>query len=127
MTNKTSILYIEDEVIIRILVKRLLVDYDIVVCQNADQALEELSKKTFDLVLIDINLGRGINGMELCKLIRAMSGYEQTPIGAVTAQWINTKDELLREGFTHYLAKPFDRDQILEFVARMRTGGNDLP
>lgn len=127
MSNKTSILYIEDEVIIRILVKRLLVDYDIVVCQSADHALEELTRKRFDLILIDINLGRGINGMELCKLIRSMSGYDHTPIGAVTAQWINTKDELLQEGFTHYLAKPFDRDQILEFVARMSRGGNDLP
>ncbi len=127
MNSKTSILYIEDEVIIRILVKRLLVNYDIVVCQSADNALEELAKKTFDLILIDINLGRGINGMELCKLIRAMPGYERTPIGAVTAQWINTKDELLREGFTHYLAKPFDRDQILEFVSQMRASGNDLP
>ncbi len=127
MINNTSILYIEDEVIIRILVKRLLVDYDIVVSQNADQALEELSRKTFDLILIDINLGRGINGMELCKLIRTRPGYAKTPIGAVTAQWINTKDELLREGFTHYLAKPFDRDQILEFVAKMKAEGNDLP
>jgi len=126
MMNKTSILYIEDEVIIRILVKRLLADYDLVVSQNADQALEELSRKTFDLILIDIHLGRGINGTELCKLLRAMPAYETTPIGAVTAQWINTKDEFLREGFSHYLAKPFDRDQILEFVAKMQVGGNDL-
>jgi CheY-like chemotaxis protein len=82
-------------------------------------AMESLTNDHFDIVLIDINLGLGINGIELCRSIRATPGYETTPLGAVTAQWINTREELFQEGFTHYLPKPFDRDQIIEFVEKM--------
>jgi CheY-like chemotaxis protein len=114
-----KILYVEDEIIIRVLVKRLLSEYDITVCHTGDMAMEALTKEQFDIVLIDINLGLGINGLELCKVIRTTPGYETIPIGAVTAQWINTKEELFLEGFTHYLAKPFDRDQIVQFVDEM--------
>jgi len=114
-----KILYVEDEIIIRVLVKRLLADYDITVCHTAAMAMESLTNDHFDIVLIDINLGLGINGIELCRSIRATPGYETTPLGAVTAQWINTREELFQEGFTHYLPKPFDRDQIIEFVEKM--------
>lgn len=114
-----KILYVEDEIIIRVLVKRLLSDFDVTVCQTADMAMSALAKQTFDIAMIDINLGLGINGVELCKSIRATAGYEHIPIAAVTAQWISTKDELLEEGFTHYLPKPFDREQLIEFVQGM--------
>jgi CheY-like chemotaxis protein len=114
-----KILYVEDEIIIRVLVKRLLSDYDITVCHTADMAMDALTQNRFDIVLIDINLGLGINGIELCRSIRATPGYESTPLGAVTAQWINTREELFLEGFTHYLPKPFDREQIIDFVEQM--------
>lgn len=113
------ILYVEDEIIIRVLVKRLLADYDLTVCHTAEMALDALRSQPYDIILIDINLGLGINGVELCRSIRSIPEYKETPMGAVTAQWINTKEELFQEGFTHYLPKPFDRDQIVEFVEEM--------
>ncbi len=119
MNTIKSILCVEDEIIIRVLVKRLLSDYDVVICHSGEMALIELTKRRFDAILIDINLGSGINGIDLCKSIRSMKEYERTPIGAVTAQWISTKDELFREGFSHYLPKPFDREQIIAFVEKM--------
>lgn len=114
-----KILYVEDEIIIRVLVKRLLADYDVTICHTADMAMDALKSEPHDIILIDINLGLGINGIELCREIRKTPGYERTPMGAVTAQWINTKEELFEEGFTHYLPKPFDREQIIEFVEEM--------
>lgn len=117
MTPK--ILYVEDETIIRVLVKRLLSAYDVTVCHTGELAIQELGQSRFDAIMIDINLGPGINGLELCRSIRAMPGYESTPLAAVTAQWINTKEDLLQEGFTHYLPKPFDREQLIAFVEGM--------
>jgi CheY-like chemotaxis protein len=117
-----KILYVEDEIIIRVLVKRLLADYDVTICHTAAMAMDALRSERFDVILIDINLGLGINGIELCREIRATPGYDATPMGAVTAQWINTKEELFLEGFTHYLPKPFDREQIIEFVETMLAG-----
>lgn len=117
-----KILYVEDEIIIRVLVKRLLSDYDVTICHTAAMAMDALRSEPYDIILIDINLGLGINGIELCREIRATPGYDSTPMGAVTAQWINTKEELFAEGFTHYLPKPFDRDQIIDFVEQMLAG-----
>lgn len=114
-----KLLYVEDETIIRVLVMRLLSAYDVTVCHTGELAIQELKHTHFDAIMIDINLGPGINGIELCRSIRDMPRYATTPLAAVTAQWINTKEDLFKEGFTHYLPKPFDREQLIAFVEGM--------
>jgi CheY-like chemotaxis protein len=42
-------------------------------------ALQMAEKKRFDLVLLDIEMP-GMHGFELCKRIRALRGYEKTPV-----------------------------------------------
>jgi CheY-like chemotaxis protein len=45
---------------------------------NAEEALEKINAAHYDLILMDINLGKGMNGIELTRKIRNEKTYEKT-------------------------------------------------
>ena len=79
-----------------------------------------MKENSFDAILMDINLGSGLNGEELTQEIRKMPGYERTPIVATTAYASdNDRRTFLSKGMTHYIAKPFmikELSKLLESV-----------
>ena len=91
---------------------------DVTPIYSAKEALRELEsgKTVFDCILLDIRMP-GMNGVDLCRKIRAVAGYKRTPIVMVTAM---TDREFIEEAFaagaSDYLTKPLDP---LELRARM--------
>ncbi len=91
---------------------------------SGNAALKLLSNAdvAFDCLILDINMP-DLDGIELCRLVRTMEGYRQTPIIMLTA--MSDKhfvDLAFQAGATDYVTKPFD---ITEFGARLRLA-NDL-
>ncbi len=84
-------------------------------CADGSQALEKFRGSAPDLVLLDLMLP-GLDGIEVCKLIRAESG---TPIIMLTAR-TDTTDVVkgLESGADDYMVKPFNPKEL---VARIRT------
>ncbi len=77
------------------------------------------SKEHFDLILMDINLGAGIDGVEAMNQVRKVPGYARVPIIAVTAYvMFGDKERFLDVGFDDYLGKPFTKDVLLSLVER---------
>jgi len=77
------------------------------------------SKERFDIILMDINLGPGIDGVEAMHQIRRIPGYGRVPIIAVTAYvMFGDKERFLKEGFDDYLAKPFTKDVLFSLVEK---------
>lgn len=78
------------------------------------EAQTELSKNTFDLILLDINLPDG-NGIELCQ--KLMSESPEIPIFILTSS-DNVSDKVLgfSAGADDYITKPFS---TLELQARI--------
>lgn len=73
-----------------------------------------LSKKKFDLIILDINLPL-LNGFQLCKLIR--ENDQQVPILMLTALGdVNEKLKGFNSGADDYLLKPFE---FAELIARI--------
>ncbi len=65
-----------------------------------------------------INL-RGISGLEAAKQIRQLSGYSNVPIVAVTAYaMVGDKEKFLDGNCTHYLSKPFTREDLLNVITK---------
>lgn len=93
--------------------------FDISTALSGEAALDMLRDENsiFDCLLLDINMP-GMDGIELCGLVRALPGYEKTPIVMLTAmaekQFI---DRAFKAGATDYANKPFD---IVELQARLR-------
>ncbi len=125
-----SILIVEDDVIINGGIKVCLEKqgYETVSVYSLNEAREEL-KKSFSLVLLDINLPDG-SGLELCKEIRQSS---EIPIIFLTA---NDTEENMIEGFEYgcddYISKPFSvgvLEQRIKAVLRRSTvqsGNSDI-
>lgn len=118
LVEKAHILLVEDD----ILNKELITIYlrNICTIDHAPDGLKaiELSKhQAYSLILMDINLGPGINGIETAKRIKTNGYSKNTPIIAVTAFAMSgDRDRLLAEGFDHYLSKPFQKKELVELV-----------
>lgn len=86
--------------------------------QNGDKAIEMAKLKHYSLILMDINLGSGIDGVQTAKEIKKLPGYENVPFVALTGYAMSAdKNNFLSEGFSHYLAKPFNKEDLIELVA----------
>jgi signal transduction histidine kinase/CheY-like chemotaxis protein len=84
---------------------------------TGSEALEMARKRSYDVILMDLNLGPDIGGLEVIKRLRDMPSYEQTPVAAVTAYAIeHEKAECLDAGFTDYLTKPLNKQELLNLV-----------
>lgn len=83
-------------------------------------SIEMAKAGQYDVILMDINLGLGMNGMEATKQIRQINGYESIPIVAVTAYaMVGDREIFLNAGCTHYISKPFTRQEILELLKKV--------
>ena len=73
--------------------------------------------RPFELVLLDINLGGTESGTDVLRELRAMPAYAAAPIVALTAYALPGDKERFEEaGFTTYLAKPFQFDDLIATV-----------
>jgi CheY-like chemotaxis protein/two-component sensor histidine kinase len=85
--------------------------------ENADDAIKKVKEKNYSAILMDINLGRNSSGLEATKEIRKLDNYKHTPIVAITAfAMAGDKEEFLKAGCTHYLAKPFNRKTLVQLI-----------
>lgn len=84
---------------------------------NAEDAIEAAKNNYFDLILMDIGLNGDKGGLDVVRDIRLMPQYHSTPIVAVTAFALDSdRDRMLTSGCTHYLAKPFPRQQLIDLI-----------
>ncbi len=81
-------------------------------CNSAKQALSTIVGKTVSLALLDIMMPE-MNGYELLKQIRGISGFENLPVIMVTAK---DEDSEIIEGYQfgadYYITKPFTAKQL---------------
>ena len=81
--------------------------------ENGFKALDMVKVDNYAMILMDVGLGYGMNGIETTQAIRKIENYQHTPIVAVTAYAMEgDKDKFLTCGCTHYISKPFDRNSI---------------
>lgn len=67
--------------------------------------------------MLDINLGSGMDGLELMQKIRENSYYKNIPVVAVTAYAAESdKTEFLAKGFNYYISKPFTQKELFKLL-----------
>ena len=112
--QKQKVLIVEDDEISKEVVSLFLSgQYEIDSSSTATQALKFIDENQYAAVLMDINLGRGMTGIDLAKKIKLMDNYKDTPIVAITAFAMRgDKEEFISAGFDYYLAKPFTREEL---------------
>jgi CheY-like chemotaxis protein len=113
-------LLVEDNSSSRALINRYLTgSFRVVEANDGLTGVTIASKEHFDLILMDINLGPGISGVEAMYQIRKIPGYIRVPIIAVTAYVMHgDRERFLNEGFDDYLAKPFTKEALVSLVEK---------
>lgn len=87
--------------------------FETVICNSGEEALEEINKNSYDLILMDIMM-RGISGIELCAKVRDKVNCS---IIFVTAK-SNLVDKMIgfEIGADDYITKPFINQELVSRV-----------
>ena len=115
-----SILAVDDEEVIRDLVRRTLsIDgsYEIQLAEDASSALTEVKRKRPDLVLLDLCLGGDVDGLEVCKTLRREYGDACPKVVLLTGNsQEQVRDACMQAGATAFLTKPFSPLELIDQV-----------
>jgi CheY-like chemotaxis protein/two-component sensor histidine kinase len=117
--TKRKILIVEDDVTSRDVINLFLKNiYNVEFAGNGETALKLVQDNKYDLILMDINLGLGISGIEVTNHIRSIEHYKNVPIIAATAfAMLGDREKFLARGFNHYISKPYLKKQLLKLIA----------
>jgi two-component system OmpR family response regulator len=104
-----SVLLVEDEKILRENIAEFLEakGYEVVQCQNGNEALGQLLERDFDIIVSDIVMS-DLTGTQLLEKIRTMKVNKEAPFIFISAK-TDPKDirESMNIGADDYLPKPF--------------------
>lgn len=116
--RKKIILYVEDEEILRKLVRHSFMgrDYQIVEAGDGAEAVKKAEQLRPDIILMDLQLPR-ISGYDAIIAIKQNPALKDIPIIALTGFALAGEEEKAREaGCDHYITKPFDPMALVEIV-----------
>jgi two-component system OmpR family response regulator len=118
MMNK-RILIVDDDEMVLIAVNELLKQegYEVNPASSGSEALEKLDQGSYDLIMLDIIMPE-MDGFELCKKIRDMESYKETPIVFLSAK-NQDKDRVegIEAGANLFLSKPISPDKLLNIIS----------
>jgi DNA-binding NtrC family response regulator len=116
---RPRILVVEDERAIQLALSGLLrrQGYEVEGAVNGEEAIAKLEATAFDLVLTDLALGRGPDGMEVLRSAKELR--PETVVVMITAHGSESiAVEAMKSGAEDYVPKPFDNDEIRLVVQR---------
>jgi DNA-binding response OmpR family regulator len=112
METKAKILVVDDEENVCRNVQKILSheDYDVSYALSADEALEQMAKESYSLLISDIIMP-GMNGLEFLKLVK--NQWPLTNVIMFTAYAsTDTVVKAIRLGALDYIPKPFTPDEL---------------
>jgi two-component system, OmpR family, alkaline phosphatase synthesis response regulator PhoP len=119
--SKATVLVVDDEEDIRELVELNLgrEGYKVLACESGEQALHMARSKTPDLIVLDLMLP-GIDGLEVCKRLKADSALQRIPVVMLTAKGEESDIVAgLELGADDYITKPFSGKVLVARVRRL--------
>ncbi|CAA7392886.1 Autoinducer 2 sensor kinase/phosphatase LuxQ [Chryseobacterium fistulae] len=112
-----NILLVEDNELNQLVAEHTLKHFkcNITKAENGRIALQILSKKSFDIILMDIQMPE-LDGIEATKILRQELGIK-TPIIALTANAFKTEIEnCINVGMNDYITKPFVEENLVSII-----------
>jgi signal transduction histidine kinase/CheY-like chemotaxis protein len=113
-------LIVEDNEFNQDLIEELLEQYGMLVtlCANGLEAIEELSKAHYDIVLMDIQMPV-MDGYEATRQIRATPALADVCVIAMTANaMVEDSERCIQAGMNDFVPKPIDVDHLYQTLAK---------
>lgn len=117
-----KVLIVEDHADIRKLLRMTMEfdDFDIYESENGDDGWSQAQHLRPDIVLLDYMMPGTLDGLEVCRLIKASPELSHTKVIMLTARASEQDRETGRLAGAHdYLAKPFSTLDVLELLRRL--------
>jgi len=119
MAKKSSILVVDDEEALRTVLSSELTNegYDVRAAADGDEAVSDLEKHTYDLVLLDIKMPR-MHGFEVLKHVKQK--HPNTKVVMLTG-FADLKNaiESKKLGADDFVSKPYDLVDLLTTIERV--------
>ena len=129
VAHRARILLVEDNPVNQLVAKGMLgkLGCEVVVSSHGAEALQQLERSRFDLVLMDCNMPV-MDGYEATRLIRQSGKWPDLPIIALTANAMPEEREHCKNaGMNDYLAKPFHREELVNLLDQWITAAPTKP
>jgi len=118
------ILVVDDQPDLRLLIRLTLRSLgEVAQASSAEAALAQLAQSVPDLLILDVWLGEGISGLELCRKLKdapATAGMKIMLLSACGQQ--SDVAAGLAAGADHYIVKPFSPEALVEAAAGLLDG-----
>lgn len=118
LTNRKSILVVEDQALLRFLAADMLEDagYNPVLAATADEAMDILLKgETVDLVFSDVNMPGRINGIDLAETV-----VQRWPdIGVILTSGAFLKEQRSLPEKATFLPKPYEWEDVYRVLKQL--------
>ena len=124
-----TILVVEDYDDVRGMLRVLLESekFRVLEAATGSEALEAIKDQHPDAILMDLALP-GFDGLETIRRIRAIDGFQNTPIVVLTAYTgPSTYETALRAGSNYFMAKPIDFDELAALLKKIVFEGTRSP
>ncbi len=118
MKQKLDILIVDDDPAHRVMLKKVISGwgYNVSEADDGATAIEEVRKRTFDVILMDIRMMK-VSGIEALTQIKKIA--PAIPVIIMTAYAsVETAVTALKKGAYDYLTKPLDFDELQMVIAR---------
>ena len=115
VSDKKSILVIDDDITIRKLISHHLNlnNYKVYLASNTVEGFDQLFNNKIDLVLCDIIMDK-MDGFTFCQLVRENENYRSIPFVFVTAKnTLEDRSRALDVGGDDFITKPFNVDELI--------------
>ncbi|HEX2964670.1 MAG TPA: sigma-54 dependent transcriptional regulator [Syntrophorhabdaceae bacterium] len=115
---KTNVLVVDDDNHMRIALKESLIraGYSVSIAEDGKQALNEIGKRIYDLVITDVKMPH-VSGIDLLQHIKESSPF--LPVILMTGYGtIQDAVKVIKEGAYDYIQKPFNTDTLYGVVKR---------
>lgn len=123
--NELKILLVDDHVVVREGVSRLLSNccgYSVREVGTGQEALEAFRKDKFDIILLDLNLA-GAGGLEILKRLLIEDAKARVIVFSMHSEPVYAARSL-KLGAKGYVSKSANSDELLTAINRVKTGGH---
>ncbi len=124
MAQNPTILIVDDEAYIRLLIQQALEDLEdqgvrILTAANGEEALQVVQTEQPALVFLDVMMPR-LNGFDICQMIKGQLKLKNVYIVMLTAKGQEIdKQRGQMVAADQYITKPFDPDELLALAGRV--------
>lgn len=118
ISNKTTVMVVDDSITIRKVTERMLLRYgiEVMLAKDGVDATSQLQEMMPDLMLLDIEMPR-MDGFEVASFVRSDERLKHLPIIMITSRTgAKHKEKAMEIGVDRYLGKPFQEEDLVKNI-----------